>query len=75
MRDAERIARAFHEEYEQMAPAYGWETQKKSRVAWDDLPDNQRKLMVHVVGNLLAADVFAIEPPENTPDGIEPWGP
>lgn len=52
------IARRFHEEYEHIAPMYGWTTQEASRVDWDDLPDNQRKLMVHVVANLLAAGVI-----------------
>lgn len=56
-RPAVFIARWFHEEYEHLAPMYGWHTQEASRVAWDDLPDNQRRLMVHVVGNMLAARV------------------
>jgi len=53
-RAAEVIARSFHKEYEFLAPIYGWATQEASRVDWEDLPDNQRKLMVHVVGTLLA---------------------
>lgn len=53
-RFAETVARAFHEEYEHLAPLYGWTTQEASRVEWDDLPENQRKLMVHVVGDLIA---------------------
>lgn len=57
----ETIARRFHEEYEWLASAYGWVTQEASRVAWADLPEHQRKLMLHVVENLLASDVIAIE--------------
>lgn len=57
-----RIARQFHEEYEHMAPAYGWETQEASRADWDDLPSNQRRLMVHVIGNLQAAGVISEGP-------------
>lgn len=53
-RFAEVVARKFHDEYEHLAPLYGWETQERSRVEWGDLPENQRKLMVHVVGNLIA---------------------
>jgi hypothetical protein len=52
-RCAEDVARAFHEEYERLAPDYGWATQQVSRVDWDDLPENQRALMVHVVSNVL----------------------
>ena len=54
VRMAEVVARRFHEEYEHLAPLYGWETQERSRVDWDDLPENQRKLMAHVVGTLIA---------------------
>ena len=48
------VATAFHENYEQLAPLYGWETQEASRTKWNDLPDHQRRLMIHTVGNVLA---------------------
>ena len=53
-RPAERIARRFHEEYEYLATAHGWQTQERSRRPWEDVPEENRALMVHVVANLLA---------------------
>lgn len=57
-RTTERIARRFHEEYEALAPAHEWATQEASAVPWDDLPDNQRRLMVNVVANLIVKKVI-----------------
>lgn len=62
IRDAEIIAREFHEQYEWTAPMYGWKTQQASAVGWDELPENQRRLMVHVVGNLLASNHIVAGP-------------
>ena len=47
---ATRLARRFHDIYEAAAPLYDWQTQERSRVEWDDLPENQRQLMVYVCG-------------------------
>lgn len=58
----EQIARRFHEQYEDLAPLYGWTTQAASAVDWEDVPEHQRRLMVHVVGNLLAEGVIVIGP-------------
>lgn len=49
----EKIARAFHDEYEAFAEANGWETQKRSRVAFDDLPAENRATMISTVRALL----------------------
>lgn len=65
--DAERIARAFHETYERLAPAHGYETRKASAVPWADVPDRNRALMVAVVAELLDRDVFDVDPPEDSP--------
>lgn len=48
MKDAEDVARRFHEVYETLAPSFGWETQERSSVPWDELPEENRKLMVAV---------------------------
>lgn len=53
MTDAERIARAFHEFYEERAPAHGWETQARSRKQWEDVPVENRALMVATADALL----------------------
>lgn len=58
--DAEFIARAFHETYESLAPSHGYETRKSSRVPWEQVPDNNKTLMIATVQALLDAGV--IEP-------------
>jgi hypothetical protein len=50
---AEATARAFHECYERRAPVHGWETQERSRKAWDDVPEENRSLMIAVAQELL----------------------
>jgi hypothetical protein len=54
--DAERIARRFHEEYERLAPSYGYKTREASAKPWKDVPDNNKALMVDVVSVLLNND-------------------
>lgn len=48
-----RIAEAFHESYERLAPEFGWKTQERSAVPWERLNWNQRALMCAVIGELL----------------------
>lgn len=57
---AERIARRFHEAYEQLAPQHGYETRNESRCPWSDVPENNRDLMVAVTDQLMRDGV--IEP-------------
>lgn len=49
---ADRLARRFHEVYEEAAPGFGWETQPRSRVPWAELPDENRRLMGYVAGRI-----------------------
>lgn len=51
--NAEEIAQRFHETYEKLAPLYGYTTRKESAVAWEDVPEPNRSLMVAVVQALL----------------------
>lgn len=51
--DAERLAQAFHEAYERLAPSFGYETRKDSAVAWVDVPEPNRSLMIAVAGEVL----------------------
>jgi hypothetical protein len=53
-----RIAREFHETYERLAPATGYQTRKESAVPWDDVPIVNRTLMANVVGELLQRGVI-----------------
>lgn len=51
-REDEEVARAFHEVYERLAPEHGYETRPESAVAWDAVPERNRRLMVAVVADL-----------------------
>lgn len=42
------LARRFHEAYEEFAPVFDYETRAETRVPWEELPDNNRKLMITV---------------------------
>ncbi len=44
----ESFAQYFHEQYEKLAPAFGYETRKASAVPFNELPENNRKLMIAV---------------------------
>lgn len=63
MTDAERIAQAFHETYERLAPAHHYETRKASAVPWEDVPEQNRNLMVAVVSDLLDRRVIHASTP------------
>ena len=45
---AEELAQLFHEEYERRAPEFGYETRKLSAVPWEDVPEQNKQLMVAV---------------------------
>ena len=53
--DIERIAQAFHEAYERLAPNFGYRTRDESAKPWADVPAQNQALMMAVVGELLAA--------------------
>lgn len=55
---AEDVARAFHETYEQLAPDHGYETRPDSAVAWPDVPESNRSLMVATVESLMHRGVI-----------------
>lgn len=59
---AEEIARAFHEAYERLAPDCEYETRMESRVDWDDVPANNRRLMIKVAAELLERGVIVVGP-------------
>jgi hypothetical protein len=46
--DAERLAKFFHETYERLAPTFGYETQARTAVAWENVPEDNKRLMIHV---------------------------
>lgn len=61
--DAELIARAFHEAYEGLAPFHGYETREASRKPWEEVPENNRSLMIATVSQLLRDGVIRYTPP------------
>ena len=57
---AEAIARGFHERYERLAPEHGYATREASAKPWEDVPEQNKGLMVAVVRALLADGVIAV---------------
>jgi hypothetical protein len=53
MIDPETLARYFHDEYERMAPTFNYQTRPASAVPWDDVPENNRRLMMAVCASVL----------------------
>lgn len=58
MTDEEYVAKKFHEAYEQLAPDHGYETRKDSAVAWEDVPEKNKNLMIATVKRLLDQGVI-----------------
>ena len=54
---AEGLAKMFHEIYERLAPQYGYETRKSSQTEWDNVPDNNKQLMIATCAELLKQGV------------------
>ena len=51
---AEELARFMHFEYERFAQKHDWDTQEPCKVAFDDLPENNKKTMLCVAKSVLA---------------------
>lgn len=58
MTEAEEIARAFHESYERLAPEFNYKTRERSAIPWDDVPENNKDLMIAVALDLLESGVI-----------------
>ena len=54
MPDAESVAKLFHEAYERLAPAFGYETRHETRVPWEQVPERNRRLMIASTAEVLA---------------------
>lgn len=50
---AEELAEFFHDTYERLAPAYGYETRKESAKPWSEVPAQNKALMVAVAREVL----------------------
>lgn len=52
MVNAEELAKTFHEIYERLAPQFGYKTREASAVPWEDVPENNKKLMIAVCNEI-----------------------
>lgn len=55
---AERIAREQHETYERLAPEHGYQTRARSAVPFDQVPPDNRGLMIATARDLLRRGVI-----------------
>lgn len=51
----EEVAKMFHESYEELAPSFGYETRKETRKDWEEVPPNNKELMVAVIKQIRLA--------------------
>lgn len=51
------IARRFHEAYERLAPEFGYETRRESAVPWEDVPEQNKALMIAVATEVVGGAV------------------
>lgn len=58
--DEEYIASKFHETYEKLAPDFSYTTRKASAVPWENVPENNKNLMIAVVTSLIKEGVIKI---------------
>jgi hypothetical protein len=58
-RTGERIARAFHAKYEELAPMFGYRTREASAKPWEDVPVENRRLMIATVLELIDGGVIS----------------
>jgi hypothetical protein len=52
------IARSFHDAYERLAPQFGYRTREASAKPWDDVPNDNKRLMRATVRDLLNQGVI-----------------
>jgi len=57
MTEAEQLAKFFHEQYEELAPTFAYETRKASAVAWEDVPENNKQLMIAVCARVMLREL------------------
>lgn len=48
----------FHDAYEAAAIKAGWETQKRSRVPWSEVPEANKETMRVTIRAVIASDLF-----------------
>ena len=58
---AEDLAREFHEEYERLAPQFGYKTRSASAKPWDDVPDTNKVLMIAVCQQVMIPKIESLQ--------------
>ena len=53
-----RVAQAFHERYEWWAPHFGYKTRDASAVPWEDVPEQNKMVMLATIQSLLDVGVI-----------------
>lgn len=51
--DSEELAKMFHENYEELASKFNYKTRKASAVPWENVPRDNKALMIAVAGEIL----------------------
>jgi hypothetical protein len=51
--NAEELAKFFHDTYERLAPQYQYKTREDSAVPWEDVPADNKALMIATAGEVL----------------------
>jgi hypothetical protein len=69
--DAEELARRFHEAYERLAPVFNYQTRRETAVPWDEVPEQNKRLMIAVCAELLA-QMCPASPDSNADDPPPP---
>ncbi len=49
----EELAKFFHDEYERIAPHFGYKTREASAKPWNEVPEQNRRLMEAVAASVL----------------------
>jgi hypothetical protein len=70
-RRAEALARRFHEAYERLAPSFGYKPREETSVPWEQVPDNNRMLMIATAHEIRRS----VLPDEGTPHVQQGPGP
>lgn len=52
--DPESVAKLFHETYERLAPFFDYETRERTRVPWEQVPEQNKRLMIATAADVLA---------------------
>ena len=50
----EELARFFHDTYERLAPQFEYRSRKETNVPWEQVPENNKQLMIATATAVLA---------------------